>query len=121
MMGWSVPTPQRVPPRAPPMPFRQKMQESAKLIPCLLLILGVFFSLVLGFATATECAAWGVSGALILAWWSGTLNRETFFQSVMSATRLTCMIMLILGGAAYTTAAMAYPGIPAALAVWVQG
>jgi TRAP-type C4-dicarboxylate transport system permease large subunit len=96
-----------VPPRDPPMPFRQKMRESAKLIPCLLLILAVFFSLVLGFATATVCAAWGVSGALLLAWWS--------------ATRLTCMIMLILAGAAYTTAAMAYTGIPAALAAWVQG
>jgi C4-dicarboxylate transporter, DctM subunit len=121
IMGWSLLNPHKVPPRDPPMPFRQKMRESAKLIPCLLLILAVFFSLVLGFATATECAAWGVSGALLLAWWSGTLNRETFFQSVMSATRLTCMIMLILAGAAYTTAAMAYTGIPAALAVWVQG
>src|SRR3954464_11889304 len=39
----------------------------------------------------------------------------------MSATNLTCMIMLILAGAAYTTAAMAYTGIPAALATWVQG
>jgi len=121
IMGWSLLNPHKVPPRDPPMPFREKMRESAKLIPCLLLILAVFFSLVLGFATATECAAWGVSGALLLAWWSGTLNRETFFQSVMSATRLTCMIMLILAGAAYTTAAMAYTGIPAALAVWVQG
>ena len=81
----------------------------------------MFFSLVLGFATATECAAWGVAGALILAWWSGTLNRKSFFDSVMSATRLTCMIMFILAGAAYTTAAMAYTGIPAALAEWVQG
>jgi tripartite ATP-independent transporter DctM subunit len=121
IIAWSLLNPHKVPPRDPPMPFRAKMRESAKLIPCLLLILTVFFSLVLGFATATECAAWGVTGALLLAWWSGTLNRATFFESVMSATRLTCMIMLILAGAAYTTAAMAFTGIPAALAVWVQG
>ncbi len=121
IIGWSLLNPGKVPPRDPPMPFRQKMRESAKLIPCLLLILAVFFSLVLGFATATECAAWGVTGALLLAWWSGTLTRDTFFESVMSATRLTCMIMLILAGAAYTTAAMAYTGIPAALAEWVKG
>jgi len=118
---WSLLNPKKTPPRDPPMPFRQKLQESAKLFPCLLLILTVFFSLILGFATATECAAWGVAGALLLAWWSGTLNRHTFFESVMSATRLTCMIMLILAGAAYTTAAMAYTGIPAALAEWVKG
>src|SRR6266853_6680380 len=98
---WSLLNPGKVPPRDPPMPLRAKMRESAKLIPCMLLILTVFLSLVLGFATATECAAWGVSGALLLAWWSGTLTRKNFLESVMSATRLTCMIMLILAGAAY--------------------
>jgi tripartite ATP-independent transporter DctM subunit len=118
---WSMLNPAKTPPRDPPMPLRQKLKESANLAPCLLLILAVFFSLMLGFATATECAAWGVTGALLLAWWSGTLNRKAFFESVMSATRLTCMIMLILAGAAYTTAAMAYTGIPAALAEWVKG
>jgi C4-dicarboxylate transporter DctM subunit len=118
---WSLLNPKKTPPRDPPMSFRRKLQESAKLMPCMLLILSVFFSLMLGLATATECAAWGVTGALALAWWSGTLNRTTFFESVMSATRLTCMIMLILAGAAYTTAAMAYTGIPAALAEWVKG
>jgi C4-dicarboxylate transporter DctM subunit len=61
-----------------------------------------------------------VMGALLLAWWSGTLTRASFTESVMSATRLTCMIMLILAGAAYCTAAMAYTGIPAALAEWVK-
>jgi C4-dicarboxylate transporter DctM subunit len=121
IIAWALINPQGIPPRDPPMPLRVKLRESTKLIPCLLLILAVFFSLVLGFATATECAAWGVTGALLLAWWSGTLTRESFFQSVMAATRLTCMIMLILAGAAYCTAAMAYTGIPAALAEWVKG
>src|SRR3954471_13798438 len=121
IMLWSLLNPSKIPPRDPPMPFRQKLRESARLAPCLLLIIAVFLSLVLGFATATECAAWGVTGALLLAWWSGTLTRKNLFESIMSATRLTCMIMLILAGAAYTTAAMAYTGIPAALATWVQG
>jgi tripartite ATP-independent transporter DctM subunit len=118
---WSLLNPGKIPPRDPPMSFRKKLSESTKLIPCLLLILSVFFALVLGFATATECAAWGVTGALLLAWWSGTLSRKTFIDSLMSATRLSCMIMLILAGAAYTTAAMAYTGIPAGLAEWVKG
>ena len=68
-----------------------------------------------------NCVSNTVGGPLISnAWWSGTLNRKNFFESVMSATRLTCMIMLILAGAAYTTAAMAYTGIPLALATWVN-
>ena len=121
IVSWSLLNPSKVPPRDQPMPFRAKLRQSTKLIPCLTLILAVFFALVLGFATATECAAWGVTGALILAWWSGTLSRKTFFESLMSATRLTCMIMFILAGAAFATAAMAYTGIPAALAEWVKG
>jgi C4-dicarboxylate transporter, DctM subunit len=118
---WSLLNPAKTPPRDPPMSFMAKMEQSKKLIPCLLLIALVFLSLVLGFATATECAAWGVIGALSLAAWSGTLTTVSFNESVMSATRLTCMIMLILGGAAFCTAAMAYTGIPKALAEWVDG
>ena len=118
---WSLLNPGKTPPRDPVMSLAAKLRQTAKLAPCLLLILAVFLSLVLGFATATECAAWGVTGALALAWWSGTLTVKTLTESIMSATRLTCMIMLILAGAAFCTAAMAYTGIPAALASWVEG
>ena len=118
---WSLLNPGKTPPRDAIMSFREKMRQSQKLIPCLLLIATVFLSLVLGYATATECAAWGVVGALVLAWWSGTLTWRSFYESVMSTTRLTCMIMLILAGAAFCTAAMAYTGIPKALAEWVDG
>jgi C4-dicarboxylate transporter, DctM subunit len=38
----------------------------------------------------------------------------------MGATRLSCMIMLILAGAAFCTVAMGYTGIPKALAEWVD-
>jgi C4-dicarboxylate transporter DctM subunit len=118
---WSLLNPDKTPPRDPAMPLAEKLRQSAKLAPCLLLIAAVFLSLILGFATATECAAFGVTGALLLAWWSGTLSWATLLESIMSATRLTCMIMLILAGAAFCTAAMGFTGIPAALAQWVKG
>ncbi len=117
---WSLLNPDKSPPRDPPMSFGAKVRQSKKLIPALLLIATVFLSLVLGIATATECAAFGVVGALALAWWGGTLTQESITQSIMSTTRLTCMIMLILAGAAFCTAAMAYTGIPKALAEWVD-
>lgn len=118
---WSLLNPEKTPPRDPTLPLGEKLRQSAKLAPCLLLIAAVFLSLILGFATATECAAFGVTGALLLAWWSGTLTWPTLRESIMSATRLTCMIMLILAGAAFCTAAMGFTGIPAALAQWVKG
>ena len=116
---WSLTHPESTPPADPPMPFREKLRESAKLIPTLLLILLVFVSLLLGWATATECAAWGVLGSLAIAWWHGSLTWESFWASVMGATRVTCMIMLILAGASYMSTSMAYTGIPQALAAWV--
>ena len=116
---WSLANPKKTPPRDPPMPLRQKLRESAKLIPTLLLIALVFLSLLMGWATATECAAWGVLGSLAIAWWHGMLSWQSFWQSVMGSTHVTCMIMLILAGASYMSTSMAYTGVPQALATWV--
>ncbi|MCZ7658056.1 MAG: TRAP transporter large permease subunit [Xanthobacteraceae bacterium] len=118
---WSWLNPARTPPAEPPTSFVEKLRASARILPCVALILLIFLSLILGLATATECAAWGVLGALVLAAATGSLSWASFWASVMSATRLTCMIMFILAGAAFTTAAMAYTGIPVALANWVNG
>ena len=116
---WSLLHPEKTPPPEPTLTFREKLKESAQLIPTLLLILLVFAALMFGWATATECAAWGVMGSLAIAWYHGMLSWESFFQSVMGATRVTCMIMLILAGASYMSTSMAYTGVPQALAAWV--
>ena len=116
---WSLANPKKTPPRDPPLPLREKLRESAKLIPTMLLIALVFLSLLMGWATATECAAWGVLGSLAIAWWHGMLSWPSFWQSVMGSTRVTCMIMLILAGASYMSTSMAYTGVPQALATWV--
>ena len=70
-------------------------------------------------STATEAASFGVLGSLIIAWWSGSLTRRNFWDSLMGATRLSCMILFILAGAAFLSSCMAFTGIPRALAEWV--
>jgi tripartite ATP-independent transporter DctM subunit len=117
---WSLLNPDKTPPAPPKMPFLQKLKETLNLIPLALLILTVFAALILGWATATECAAWGVLGALVIALWQKALTWKTFMESVMGATRMTSMIMLILTGAGYMSIAMGYTGIPNALAAWVD-
>jgi tripartite ATP-independent transporter DctM subunit len=117
---WSLANPTRTPPAEPPMSLRKRISESLNLIPCLLLIVFVFLSLLMGWATATECAAWGVLGSLAIAWWQDGLTWESFWASVMGATRVNCMILLILAGASYMGTSMAYTGIPLALATWVN-
>src|SRR5436190_3319409 len=117
---WALLNPKKQPPPEPEMSFRVKLRESAQLIPVMLLIIMVFVTLIIGWATATECAAWGVLGSLAIAWWHGSLTWESFWQSVMGSTRVTCMIMLILAGASYMSTSMAYTGIPLAIAGWVD-
>src|ERR1044072_1207836 len=57
---WSMANPDKAPPPEPPSTFRHKRRESANLIPVSLLIALIFAALLFGWATATECAAWGV-------------------------------------------------------------
>lgn len=102
-------------------PFMEKLRRSKGLFPIVLLIFGVIASIYGGIATATEAAAGGVLGSLILAAWSRTLSFRMLTDSLMSATQLSCMIFLILSGAAFLTTSFAYLGIPATVAGWVAG
>lgn len=118
---WSWRHPEETPPDdMKHLTFGERLRESANLIPCSLLILLVFASLIFGWATATECAAWGVLGSLAISAWSRMLTWKSFWESVMGTVRLTCMIMLILAGASFMAVAMGYTGVPAALAEWVN-
>ena len=100
----------------PLLSFTQKVANSKFLIPVICLILVVIGSMYLGYATATEAAAFGVIGSLILAASQKSLNWSTFVDSLMGATRTSAMIALILAGAAFLSLAMGFTGLPKALA-----
>jgi TRAP-type C4-dicarboxylate transport system permease large subunit len=85
----------------------------------MLLSMGVIGLIYGVLASATEPAVVGVFLALALSWLSGTLTWRGFIDSLMGATRTSCMIAFILAGAAYLTAAMGFTGIPRALAEWI--
>jgi C4-dicarboxylate transporter DctM subunit len=116
---WALRNPSLVPPRDPVMSFTQKLKESSSLIPVVLLIIAVLGSIYAGIATATEAAGVGVVGAFVLAATQGSLSWESFKASLMGATRLYCMIALILAGASFLTLAMGYIGLPRHLAEWI--
>ena len=116
---WAWRHPELQPAPEAPTTFVEKIRRSGQLIPCMLLILFIVIVLIAGWATATECAAYGVLGSLILAWTGGSLTRRSFIDSLMGATRVSCMIMFILAGAKFLSMTMGYTGIPRALAEWV--
>jgi tripartite ATP-independent transporter DctM subunit len=90
-----------------------------RLGPVICLIAGVIGSIYSGIASPTDAAAVGVFLALCLAKYTGDLNRETFIDGLLSATRTSCMIAFILAGAAFLTMAMGFTGIPSGLATWI--
>ena len=117
---WSLRNPDQVPAADPPTTFMQKIKLSGQLIPCTLLIVFIVWVLIAGWATATECAAFGVLGALVMAAWGRSLTFQNFWDGLMGATRTSCMIMFILAGAAFLTKTMAFTGVPRELAEWVN-
>ncbi len=117
---WSLRNPDKVPPPDAPTTFAQKIRLSGNLIPCALLIVFIVWVLVAGWATATECAAFGVLGSLAIAAYGRSLTWQNFKDAIMGATRTSCMIMFILAGAAFLTKTMAFTGIPRELAEWVD-
>jgi tripartite ATP-independent transporter DctM subunit len=121
IIWWSLRNPDKVPPPEAPTTFMEKMRRSGSLIPCSLLIVFIVWVLVAGIATATECAAYGVLGSLAIAAAGRSLTWENFWQGLVGATRVSCMIMFILAGAAFLTKTMAFTGIPRELAEFVHG
>jgi tripartite ATP-independent transporter DctM subunit len=116
---WSLLNPSKVPPREPSMPFFKRIRETAKLFPIAMLMVAVIGSIYMGIATATEAAAVGVVGALLIALFTGALTRKNFIDSVLGATKTSVMVSFILAGAAFLSTSMGFTGIPRELAAWV--
>lgn len=119
LVVWSLLNPDKIPQADADMSLVEKLRASSELIPVVLLIGGVIGSIYVGVATATEAAAIGVVGSLILSAFQKSLSWQNFKDALLGATRLYCMMALILAGAAFLTLSMGYIGLPRHLAEWV--
>jgi tripartite ATP-independent transporter DctM subunit len=70
------------------------------LLPPLFLIIAVLGSIIAGLATPTEAAAIGAVGAMLLAMAKNMLSLSTLQEVMRSTTRVSCMVFMILIGAA---------------------
>ncbi len=118
-IAWHYLFPSQRPDKEPPISFADKLWSSRFLLPVILLITLVIGSMYLGYATATEAAAFGVLGSLFLAAAQGSLSPSTFGASLMGAVRTSAMVAFILMGAAFLALAMGFTGLPRALAEFI--
>ena len=94
-------------PAAMPAPEQNTRQEPGfywrilkSLVPPLALILAVLGSIIGGLATPTEAASIGATGAIILTLLRGGITLQTVREVAQNTTRVTCMVFMILIGAA---------------------
>ncbi len=116
---WALLNKDKVPAPDAKVSFLQMVYASRHLIPVVSLIIVVLGAIYSGIATATEAAALGVGGALVLAKIEGSLNWKLFKEGLIAACRVYCMIGLILAGAAFLTLAMGFIGLPRHLAEFI--
>ena len=116
---WSLVMRKHAPRPEPPCSMAERLRRSVFLLPVIALIAFVIGSMYAGLATATEAAAFGVVGAMALAAFQGSLTWRTFIDSLLGATRTSCMIALILAGAAFLSLSMGFTGLPRALVEWI--
>ncbi|MDA9754360.1 TRAP transporter large permease subunit [Candidatus Pelagibacter sp.] len=117
---WSLINKKSMPKYVENFSFFEKIKKSKQLLPVIILISAVIGSIYTGVATATEAASLGVVGALILSYFQKSLTIETFKQSLLGATKTSCMIAFILAGSTFLSLAMGFTGLPRNLAIWIQ-
>ena len=118
---WALLNKGKVPEADAGMSLADKLKAGRHLIPIVSLIVLVIGAIYSGFATATESAAMGVMGSLILAALERSLTWEKFKDGLFAACRVYCMIGLILAGAAFLTLSMGFIGLPREVAQFIGG
>ncbi|HSB72357.1 MAG TPA: TRAP transporter large permease subunit [Candidatus Methylomirabilis sp.] len=118
---WALLYPEKTPPPERAATLVERIAAGRYVIPVVLLIIAVLGSIYTGVATATEAAVLGVVGTLVLSFVLRSLTWEAFRGSVVGAFRTSCMIGLIIAGAAFLTVSIAFTGLPRLLAAWVIG
>ena len=116
---WATINKKDMPKKDPEISFYEKIKSSRFLFPIFGLISFVIGYMYMGWATPTEAAAFGVIGGLVLSSLQGSLNFKTFIDSLLGATKTSCMIAFILAGGAFLTLSMGFTGLPRAIAEWI--
>lgn len=101
--------------------WAERLAALKELLPVSLLVAAVLGGIYLGITTPTEAAAIGVLGALLLALAYRNLSLKTFGLALMQAVETSCMICLIIAGAAFLAQVVGFVGIARGLSNYIAG
>lgn len=104
-------------------PFSQRLKAFAvNVLPLGLVIFCVVGFIVLGIATPSEAAAFGVLASVLLAWGFGGLTKDNVSKSLETTVSVTGMVFLLIFGSAAFSQLLAFSGasqdVVAAATAW---
>lgn len=108
-------------PRAPKAPWRVRFASLLGVTETLILFALVMGGMFIGFFTATEAAAVGAGGTLLLTLVTRRLTWHGFVRSVLETIRTSCMVMIIVAGAVVFGHFLAVARVTFELAGWLSG
>lgn len=101
-------------PDVPAVPLKQRLKDTRKLVPIVLLILLVMGSLYFGIATPTESAAFGSVGAFVIAALRRKLSIDMLKKTLLATASTTGFVMFLLMAAFSLQFVLGYLGVPRA-------
>jgi C4-dicarboxylate transporter, DctM subunit len=108
-------------PPGPVFSWREKVVSLKGVWETLLLFMLVMGGMFAGFFTATEGAAIGAAGTLLIAFLKRELTWRKLSQCLNESIRTSCMVMVIVAGAIIFGKFLAVTRVPSNLAVWLSG
>jgi tripartite ATP-independent transporter DctM subunit len=100
--------------------FKKKFRSFMGVIEAIILFGSVMGGIFFGIFTPTEAAAIGAFFTLVLALLRKQLSWEGFLKSIADTTRISCMVMVIVGGATVFGHFMAVTRVPFEISNWVS-
>jgi len=103
-------------------PLRTKLlMVATHLLPMGLVVFMVIGLILLGIATPTESAAFGVLGVLVLGAAFRSLTWQAIVRSIRGALIVTCMVLLVVMASSTFSQILAFSGATSGLVGWVEG
>lgn len=90
-------------------------------LPIVILIFVIFFILYSGVATATESAAIGAIGALVIVLIQKRMNKEVLKKTLLNTTSTSCMILFLMFGGLVFALFLTVYGLPQQLSALIMG